>query len=335
MEEKVEKVKLRNYQFDNIRAFSIFLVIFGHMLESFSSSVQPVFYMIIYCFHIPLLVFMSGYFAKFDLKKIIFKLVFPLIIAQICYTCFEFILIGNFDLKYLTTPYWLLWYLLSLILWRLTIPFLNIGGGGHKIKLGIILMAFLIGLFVGLNPFVGREFSLSRTIVFYPFFLLGFYANKMDFDFKKIRKNKVVIILCSLMSIAVLTFISIFKFFPNELLYGATSFENFSSDIWLMFLFRFIAYMFAIILIFQTFIIFPNKQFKILSLISINSLWVYLLHGFVVMLVKHFKIFPNQNLSVLYTFLFSVFICISLTFICYFWKKIIKKIKATMIKKTN
>jgi fucose 4-O-acetylase-like acetyltransferase len=59
---------MRNYKIDNIKAFLIILVVFGHMLELVNMGGL---YRLIYTIHMPVFVFVSGYFAKFNAKKIV------------------------------------------------------------------------------------------------------------------------------------------------------------------------------------------------------------------------------------------------------------------------
>lgn len=59
--------KERDYLFDNIKGLLIFLVVFGHLI-SYSSfkkihSIDFI-YLSIYIFHMPIFVFISGYFSK-------------------------------------------------------------------------------------------------------------------------------------------------------------------------------------------------------------------------------------------------------------------------------
>ena len=98
---------------DNIKLFLIFCVVFGHMLELVDTGVW---YKIIYSFHMPAFIFVSGYFAQFNRKKIIGVLVYPYILFQCLYLLFDAVLIKqNLALLKIqfTTPYWLLWYLVA------------------------------------------------------------------------------------------------------------------------------------------------------------------------------------------------------------------------------
>jgi len=64
--------KERDYLFDNIKGLLILLVVFGHMIESFafkkSTSINVMYYAI-YTFHMPIFIFISGYFSKKIIKE--------------------------------------------------------------------------------------------------------------------------------------------------------------------------------------------------------------------------------------------------------------------------
>src|SRR6185312_14872445 len=64
------------------------------------------------------------------------------------------------------TPYWLLWYLVSLLCWRLLLPLFA------RLKFALPL-TIAIALAAGMVPWIGYPLSLSRTLVFFPLFLLG------------------------------------------------------------------------------------------------------------------------------------------------------------------
>ena len=57
---------MRNYRMDNIRCILIFLVVFGHMLTWIPEADTP--YRIIYLFHMPAFLFLTGYFSHFNLQ---------------------------------------------------------------------------------------------------------------------------------------------------------------------------------------------------------------------------------------------------------------------------
>ena len=318
----------RNFLFDNIRAFIVFLVVFGHMLETFSSSLQPAFYTLIYSFHIPLLVFMSGYFAKFDVKKIAFQLLIPLLFFQGLYCLFDYLLFGNNQIQYRIMPFWLLWYSLSLIFWRFSVFFLQ------KIKkiewkVIIVVLAFALGLAVGYLPFMTRVFSLSRTFVFFPFFLLGYFFKEKNFSLNNIPfKKKVILkVFAGIILVALAIFPFFFNIFSKELLYGANCYQNIQKGEIPLIALRSILYTISLAFIFGFLFVSPKKELSILSILSKNSMQIYLLHGFFVMFFKKIKPFPAENVSILYTFLISVGIVLLIGFAMLGIEKCREKIK--------
>lgn len=56
----------REYLYDNIRGILILLVVLGHALEYFrlDNKVGEFIYVFIYLFHMPVFIFISGYFSK-------------------------------------------------------------------------------------------------------------------------------------------------------------------------------------------------------------------------------------------------------------------------------
>lgn len=76
---------------------------------------------------------------------------------------------GTIDLSY---PCWILWYLLSLSCWLcFVLVWLKFLKG--KCSLVILIISIIVGCVVGYVSFIDRRFSLSRTLVFFPYFWLG------------------------------------------------------------------------------------------------------------------------------------------------------------------
>jgi len=168
----------RSSKFDNIKGILIFLVVLCHMFELFGGGVRYSIYNAVYVFHMPVFVFVSGYFARFDIKRIAFRQIYPYIVFQILY-CIAF---ANKIQFY--TPYWILWYMFCLVIWCASLCIV-------KKKLPIwIAVAFAVALCIGYAGGVGSRFSLSRMICFYPFFLLGVYFRSKGVGIKKLKGEK-------------------------------------------------------------------------------------------------------------------------------------------------
>lgn len=167
--------KKRNIWFDNVKVILLILVVFGHVIEQlrFQDRVFLGIYNLIYLFHMPLFVFCSGAFAKADGKRIVKKYLIPYGIFQILFGIFDVYVMGTEEFHFLES-YYVLWYLLALSVWSLLIPLIRTNGNRKK-QVVMLGGSVAVGLMAGFIPWIGKEFSLSRIFVFFPFFLAGFY----------------------------------------------------------------------------------------------------------------------------------------------------------------
>jgi fucose 4-O-acetylase-like acetyltransferase len=158
---------------DNARFALIALVVVGHLLEQLvdTGPLADTLYRWIYLFHMPGFILISGALSKRTrtrrrLVGIFTCLLLPYLIFQTLYPAWDALLFqGNDWSQGYVTPYWLLWYLPSLACWRLLLPLF-----AHRWALPL---AVAIALAAGLAPAIGYPYSLSRTLVFFPLFLLG------------------------------------------------------------------------------------------------------------------------------------------------------------------
>lgn len=208
---------------DNIRFIAMFCVILGHLLELlFNEKSINFIYRVIYSFHMPLFIFLSGYFAKFNRIKILYSLTFPYIVFQTLYLIFDNLLIKNnngFSIQY-TTPYFHLWYLLALTFYYLLIPFFNVS---NKKRIGIIIAAFVLSLVVGFESTIGYYFSLSRFMVFLPYFLCGYYSSKSNWLTQKLNSigSSHILRLCVILGIIFsCVYIYIYRWKQHSIFYG-------------------------------------------------------------------------------------------------------------------
>ena len=177
----------RLHQFDNLKILLIFLVVMGHLLELMPGQKADAIYRMIYSFHMPLFIFVTGYFAKAASKNIWKHLVWPYLLFQTIYLIFDAVILKNeaVSLQY-TKPYWLLWYLLVVIMYRILLPALD----SEKLRVQVIeiVAAMMCAILAGFDDKIGYFLSLSRFFTFFPFFLLGYYCKKNGW-IQKIREQ--------------------------------------------------------------------------------------------------------------------------------------------------
>ena len=159
-------IKLRSAYYCNLKLGLLFLVILCHWIEPLIWTDPGLyrFYRLVYLFHMPLFVFLSGLFVN-DSPGCIRQLRRMMPIYLICQSA-----AAALGLTRWHTPWWILWYLLSLCCW-LGISALLLGL--KRGKWAILFLSIALSCLAGKVPWIGRPFSLSRTIVFFPYFWLG------------------------------------------------------------------------------------------------------------------------------------------------------------------
>jgi fucose 4-O-acetylase-like acetyltransferase len=155
----------RSAYWDNLKGLLMLLVVFAHVIYQLQLSSPHIDRTVdyIYIFHMPAFVFISGYFGKSEkshsLESIV-KLIF-------LYFIFNSIVGFIYGFESLLVPMYSFWYLLALIVWRLT--------AHHIAKFKEInLILFAVALFAGFYPSIDNTFSAARIIGFYPYYMLGY-----------------------------------------------------------------------------------------------------------------------------------------------------------------
>ena len=288
----MSEIRKRNYLVDNLKVVLIFFVVFGHVIEFYikDNYILRTLYIYVYIFHMPLFIYISGYLSKnfYKMKrKAIRNLLIPYIIFNmIWYTA---VYIGTNRVMFsLISPGWTLWYLLSLFFWRISLKYLV------KVK-HILIISFIVGAIVGIFPNIGNALSISRTIVFLPFFLLGYHTKEDDL-FKISDFNKTL----SRVGVVAFLFLAIYivetNLFDYKFLYYSYSFSDLGVSLLKGIILRFMLYLSSIIFNICVISLVPNKKLFYSSL-GKATMNIYVFHIYLVMLVYFF--IPKWNISIL------------------------------------
>ncbi|AMB57903.1 acyltransferase family protein [Microterricola viridarii] len=167
------KAKRRVPLWDNARWIAVTLMVIGHGILKLIAESDAAYsvYLVIYAFHVPVFVTVSGYFAKSatpggrQMKGIITSIVLPYIIFETIWSVIHWLNGGAFKLDY-SSASWTLWFLLSLAVWRVTLPYV-------VLLRWPLTIAIAVSLGVGYFGNVDSLFALSRTLGLFPFFVLG------------------------------------------------------------------------------------------------------------------------------------------------------------------
>lgn len=262
---------MRNNRMDNIKAFLIFCVVFGHMLELCATG--GTLYRGIYSFHMPVFIFISGYFARFNKKRIITGLVYPYFLFQFLYILFDaLVLTKDFSAVQFqfTTPYWLMWYLLAMIFYYLLLPVME--GTDSRF---LLVSACVLSLAAGFDRSVGYYLSLSRLFTFLPYFALGVTLRRVDIE--RLTENRVLKIAVPLLVIITLWLMHKPGLVSASALYGSYPYSAEGCSLAM----RALLLVLGVNWIFFFLCYFPKRELPLLSSVGKYSLTVYLAHGFI------------------------------------------------------
>jgi fucose 4-O-acetylase-like acetyltransferase len=264
--------------FLNTRFILILFVVIANCIEPLinqNRSIQMLFESI-YTFHIPMFVFVTGYFSKdFHLDvhgiKILKLIVYQYVVFQTLYSVLDHFLFHAPGIYYsFFMPYSLLWFLFSNFFWKiLLILFTTLR---HP-----ILVSILLGIIVGYIHGIGGWFSFSRTIVYFPFFLAGYYV-EMDIIKKYLYRIRWVAACTGL-----LISVNLWMGWQIDLrwLYGSYTYGQIGHEEWYAGIYRIVTYAFECIASLGFLCFVPWKYSKITER-GKHTLYVFLIHGILV-----------------------------------------------------
>lgn len=198
----MNEINKRDAYFDNLRYFLMFVVVFCHGIENFRSSslIIEEIHNNLLLFVMPLFVFVSGFFAKSmgDAENPKRSKIINLFVLYILVQVVKCIISGSFTL---IKPTYGNWYLICLVVWYTTLPFIK----GFK-PFYVIVTTVLFGLLIGAETSGMTIFQVSRMVCFFPFFVLGYYTKK---EYLNVFKGKYIIgiigLILSVVALHVLT----------------------------------------------------------------------------------------------------------------------------------
>jgi fucose 4-O-acetylase-like acetyltransferase len=165
----------------------------------------------------------------------------------------------------------------------------------------VITILFLFGIYIGANGTVNRFFSMSRTLCFYPFFVLGYFNKKSNnFGFKLKFNNWLKLIAIILV---IVCFGLLIKIYPisSAALYMADPY----SGPYHTAIHRLIIYLFASTMVVLLTSLSINHKNRFVEFISKNTLTIFLFHGFLINIFKYLNVLPNFNISIIISILLS------------------------------
>jgi fucose 4-O-acetylase-like acetyltransferase len=176
----------RDTRLDGIKYVLIVLVVFGHLRQfticdeaSFSVMLVRRLSHVIYLFHMPLFIMISGFFSR---KKesnpfwvSIIRLIRIYLLFHIVWIAIDLLNNKQLDYTCFFYPSFSLWYIHCLILWRILLQYIPSKYLDNPFY--IISISSLISILGGFIP-VSNFLALQRLFTFMPLFFIGYYARE-------------------------------------------------------------------------------------------------------------------------------------------------------------
>lgn len=283
--------KIYNPHVDNIKYYLIFFVALGHFVDKYSgmSHFFKASSTLIYTFHMPLFVLISGLNAKSNhtynkklFNRVVNLIVLYLLIASFRTIYYSFLYSSPQSLN-LFGPGNFTWYLFSLSIWYLLTPlFLKVD------KKKMIGLSFFIALIIGFDKTIGDPLVISRTLSFLPFYLIGLYLSYEKFE--KLNKPSISVKILFIALAILITILIFTKSTSFTMIRPALSLRRsyyIQGSLRLGLAFRMASYVLAFIMGYAVMLIIPKTK-RPYSQLGKRTMTAYLFHDFFVRTFVHF-----------------------------------------------
>ncbi|MGV2983450.1 acyltransferase family protein [Microbacterium sp. AGC85] len=273
---------------DNARYACIVLVVLGHAIQrlTYDSSIAMALYLAFYAFHMPAFAIIAGYFSKSSpptrkqMARVITDILVPYVIFELLWTLTKWLVEGQAEPN-LTKPSWTLWFLLALGIFRLVLPYL-------ALLRWPLVWSVLISVGAGYLSNVDSTFSLSRTLGFLPFFVLGWWLREHDLvnrfrliDFRPWWLRAVALLVFAADAYVAWTWVDLWEsmsldkwFFYND------TYVDLGGDEWWSGGIRLLLIAIGLVLSAAFFVLIPRRE-QWWTKFGQYTMYVYLLHSFV------------------------------------------------------
>ncbi len=271
--------KQRDAFFDNAKYLAIVLVAMGHAWEPLTdgSRAAEALYMVVYSFHMPAFILISGYFSRsFDmrpdrLRRLVTGVLVPFVVFEVAYTFFKRWADDDPSQPIsLLDPWYLTWFLAALFIWRLTTPL-------WKAIRYPIPVALTIGALASVSPDIGDDLDLQRVLQFLPFFVLGLCLKPEHFQL--VRRREVRILSVPVFALAVVFAYWAAPRMASAWFYHRDSAQELGAPWWAGVVMTLAMFVCSMVLV-ACFLAWVPRRHMWFTVLGAGTLYGYLLHGF-------------------------------------------------------
>lgn len=294
-----EQPSNRIYLFDNVKWLAIILVVIGHAIgmltEGSGNQLEKSLYVIIYSFHMPLFIFISGLFLKpmdEDTKCPMHKIGAFLAIGIVlkAFTSILRLILGKSDLYAILDMYdgyaWFMGAMAAFILMTWLIRSFN-----QTIVFSVVL---LVGCMAGYDKHLGDQFALMRIAVFFPVFLIGYYLTPELLV--KLNSNKWMKLLSALIIVGFVALCLFNQDFVSQfrpLFTGRNRFTVLKDAYPFGAFYRMLTYAISALMGLSVICLTPNRRLGYITTMGGKTLQIYFWHKMCLIVIEHFKVYDK------------------------------------------
>ncbi|WP_061299349.1 acyltransferase family protein [Herbidospora cretacea] len=315
--------KPRSHHLDNVKFVLIALVISSHALRDTINAdpANKAGYIWAFAFHMPLFVMISGYLSrnfwdsKGKVNKLVDTILIPYVVVELGYAALRWGLGGKWSLT-ITDPAWMNWYLVALLLWRITVPVWR----RLRWPFPVAVAVYLISGFSQLE----QDFSMDRFFGLLPFFVLGMILQPHHFEW--LQKSWVRMISAFVLAAWTAAAVVLAPDLGLKVFYNRYSYADLNQE-WLYALGFRLAWMTGVLaLCFAILSIIPKRE-TWFSDLGTRTLYAYLLHGIPILILKDFGLLklswlegPLGTLAIIVSsFVLAIILCLPVTRAVFRW----------------
>lgn len=310
----------RNPFWDSLKYLLIFIVVYGHMIETCveDSPFNQAMYNYIYLFHMPLFVFISGHFSHIKNKR---KYLMGMVYIFETYFVFQFIRCLKPLLFYthlslfpdILIPKGILWYLACLLLWRIVI-YTMMDGLLECRKWSVLFFFIITGLSIGFIQVSNGTLIRFFTLGF--FFFLGYYVkdSMMESLFQRVPSIVAISLIISLWLIVYLYL----NIDIQSVIYFGSYYDNLPIPVLNYLGARIFLYVFAVVVGFLLMRVVHAKS--LFPYYGNYTLSIFMYHTFIIQALR--PLFENDSIPLyeLLLFIISIIICFSIVWLTQHFK---------------
>lgn len=272
------KPKMRSDIYDNAKFFLIFAVVLGHFADWYASDSWQMksLYFFIYSFHMPAFIWISGLFSKKSIQEKRYARVFSYLVLyfliKVCMFLSKRLFLGEGEFSLFSEDH-VPWFAFALaVFFLITVWIQNIS------PMYCMVFFIAVGCFAGYDAELGDTLVLSRILVYYPFYLAGYY---LDPERIAVWSRKIWVRIMGWITLAALAYISLFHieavYWLRPLLTGRNPFVNLKEYAPYGGIFRFVYYIAVFCIVFSILAVVPAKK-RFFTRMGRNTLPVYAFH---------------------------------------------------------